>query len=104
MELKKSRQDSQTTTNSKNLQKAADGSYTYRTTEMDENGEEVEIVRTVQPDQVNSIKTGVAIVVAGDANAQTPGQVAIAENQCAVKLSRHKIEEKRVFIMDCKWI
>jgi polyhydroxyalkanoate synthesis regulator phasin len=45
MELKKSRQDSLTTNNSKNLQKAPDGSYTYRTTEMDENGEEVEIIK-----------------------------------------------------------
>lgn len=79
MELKKSRQDSQTTTNSKNLHKAADGSYTYRTTEMDENGEEVEIVRTVHPDEINSINTG-AMVLAGSAAAQTPGQVAIAEN------------------------
>ena len=101
MELKKSRQDSQTTNNSKNLQKAPDGSYTYRTTEMDENGEEVEIIKTVHPDELNSINSG-ALILAG--SGQTPGQVALAENQSGSKMSRHKIEEKRVFIMDGKTI
>jgi len=45
MELKKSRPtDSKGT---KNLQVAEDGSYTIRTTEINENGDEVEVVRTV---------------------------------------------------------
>jgi hypothetical protein len=63
MELKKSRQDSQTTNNSKNLQKAPDGSYTYRTTEMDENGEEVEIIKTVHPDDISLINSGALMLV-----------------------------------------
>ena len=33
------------------MQKQADGSYTIRTTEMDENGEEVEVIKTVHPNE-----------------------------------------------------
>jgi hypothetical protein len=48
MELKKSRPtDSKGT--KKNIQLADDGTYTMRTTEINENGDEVEVVKTVTP-------------------------------------------------------
>ena len=47
MELKKQRaSDSKGT---KNIQQAADGTYTLRTTEIDENGDEVEVIKTIVP-------------------------------------------------------
>jgi hypothetical protein len=48
MELKKSRQSGESK-GTKNLQLAEDGTYTLRTTEINENGDEVEVVKTVTP-------------------------------------------------------
>ncbi len=53
---------------------------TIRTTEMNEHGDEVEIIRTVA--------------------VPTEGRVAIVEGSIQDKLSRYKVEEKRVFVMD----
>ena len=48
MELKKSR-PSRDSKGTNNPQLADDGTYTLRTTEINENGDEVEVVKTVTP-------------------------------------------------------
>jgi hypothetical protein len=72
MELKKSRPtDSKGT---KNLQVAEDGSYTIRTTEINENGDEVEVVRTVSAEECAASQGGVVQLL-------TAGQMQVVQSQ-----------------------
>jgi hypothetical protein len=77
------------------LHVAEDGSYTIRTTEINENGDEVEVVRTVSAEECAASQGGVVQVL----NAPNGQMMAVQEES---KLYRYKIEEKRVFIMDGK--
>lgn len=93
MELKKARGSSDSK-GTKHLQMAEDGTYTLRTTEINENGDEVEVVRTVSASEA-AAANGSQVMVYG-AN----GTMQLAET--GSKLNRYKIEEKRVFILDGK--